>query len=131
MTRSTKSSVTVAREIVKAFNIESTLEAALCGPDQKLLMNLIAAALQDETEACAKVADQWEDSTQDIDCGVTMVSVLKSGRPDTDGGIVIQEVDKLEPWEQRQAEMLGEYREVARREERRIVATAIRRKEQP
>ena len=84
-------------------------------------------SMMDETiEACAKVADQWEDSTQDIDCGVTMVSVLKSGRPDTDGGIVIQEVDKLEPWEQRQAEMLGEYREVARREERRIVAAAIR-----
>lgn len=86
----------------------------------------IAAALQDEIEACAKAAEQWEDSTQDIDCGVTMVSVLKHGRPDTDGGVVIEEVDKLEPWEQRQAEMLGEYREVARREERRIVAEQIR-----
>ena len=106
-------------------------EAANCHRDNaaeaaECVIGVIAAALEAEIEACAKVADQWEDSTQDIDCGVTMVSVLKSGRQDTDGGIVIQEVDKLEPWEQRQAEMLGEYREVARREERRIVAAAIR-----
>ena len=114
-----------AREIVERMKVHIRRDS-LANVNYLLVTELIAAALEEEIEACAKVAEQWEDSTQDIDCGVTMVSVLKSGRPDTDGGIVIQEVDKLEPWEQRQAEMLGEYREVARREERRIVAAAIR-----
>ena len=112
-----------------SFQADADEWAAKCKTTDELInliADAIAAALEDEIEACAKVADQWEDSTQDIDCGVTMVSVLKSGRTDADSGIVIQEVDKLEPWEQRQAEMLGEYREVARREERRIVAAAIR-----
>ena len=110
----------------KAMNAFYAQDTHSHGHRTEQAVNAIAAALEEEIEACAKVADQWEDSTQDIDCGVTMVSVLKSGRPDTDGGIVIQEVDTLEPWEQRQAEMLGEYREVARREERRIVAAALR-----
>ena len=118
--RPTPSSVARAREIVSEIadylNDEAVIE----------FTNTVALALDAQREVDAQVAEQWEDSTQDIDCGVTMVSVLKSGRPDTDGGVVIQEVDKLEPWEQRQAEILGEYREVARREERRIVAAAIR-----
>ena len=115
-----------ARAVVEAWEECVGTNTCVVQSDMDALTEQVAAALEEEIEACAKVAEQWEDSTQDIDCGVTMVSVLKSGRPDTDGGIVIQEVDKLEPWEQRQAEMLGEYREVARREERRIVAAAIR-----
>ena len=92
------------------------------------LIAAIASALQEVVEECAKVAEEWRDSLEDIDCGAVMVSVLKHGKPDAEGGICITPADKLEPWEKDQAATLAEFREVARREEHRIIAAAIRRR---
>ena len=96
---------------------------------EKVLRTAYQYGQRAQRERDAQIAEQWDDSLQDLDLGVSMVSILKYGLPDTEGGVTITPLDDLEPWERKQAELLAEFREVARREEHRIIADTIRQQE--